>query len=172
MRNWQSSLGLVKPCRSVFPSKKQDSGSGASSASASKESPAALALTWAEAEEQDEWPGLHGLVVEWSPVPLSGWTLSCWRVWQVEWAEPSYRLHHLFVAVTAGLPGALEPRGWGPYVIAGCTLYTTAGPLTSWGWTALCFQCTMSQVFVKKKNQHVRAGNGLFCSVSNSLPFV
>lgn len=40
----------------------------------------------------------------------SGWTLGCWWVWTECRLGGAIVLHHLFVAVTAGLPRALEAR--------------------------------------------------------------
>lgn len=149
MRNGQSSLGLVKSCHSVFPSKKQDSGSGASSALASKEQPWHLP----EQRPRNSSSG-RGSMGWWWGVrlgrSLAGHSAAGGFGKWVSWTKL------LFTPPVCGSdswaarsPGA---RGWGPYVIAGWTLYTTAGTLTSWGWTALCFQCTMSQVFIKKEN--------------------
>lgn len=153
VRNWQSSLGLVKPCGSVFPSKKQDSGLGASTASASKESPQPRHLPEQNPRSRRSGRGSMGW---WQAgglcgsLALSGWTLGCWRVWKVRWLSWAFVLHHLLVAVTAGLPRVREPRAEGVNVITGCAIYTTAGSLTSWVCTALCFKCTMSLVLMKK----------------------
>ena len=143
MRSWQKSLGLVKPCHSLFPSKKQDSGLGASRASASQESPQPRRLP--EQSPRSRRSGRGSMGWWWSGGPrcslaLSGGTLGCRRVWRVSRPSWAVVLRHLLVAATAALPRVPEPRAEVVNVITGCTFYTTAGSLTSWVGTALWFK--------------------------------
>ena len=143
MRSWQKSLGLVKPCHSLFPSKKQDSGLGASRASASQESPQPRRLP--EQSPRSRRSGRGSMGWWWSGGPrcllaLSGGTLGCRRVWRVSRPSWAVVLRHLLVAATAALPRVPEPRAEVVNVITGCTFYTTAGSWTSWVGTALWFK--------------------------------
>ena len=141
MRSWQKSLGLVKPCHSLFPSKKQDSGLGASRASASQESPQPRRLP--EQSPRSRRSGRGSMGWWWSGGPrcllaLSGGTLGCRRVWRVSRPSWAVVLHHLLVAATAALPRVPEPRAEVVNVITGCTFYPY--------FTAICLTPTFTDV--------------------------
>lgn len=76
----------------------------------------APALTWAESEEQEKWPRLHGLVAGWRPVRLTGTLWMDTRLLEgleSELAEPSFCFTPPVRGGDSWAAQSLRAQGWG-----------------------------------------------------------